>query len=83
MIKAIRSKLIEIGNILKGRPTPEQTPGEPVKKPKVRIILPPGLIAYTFRGIIVVARNTREAKRLYEKELREKINLQVKKDIQE
>jgi hypothetical protein len=45
------------------------------EKELVRVFCPPGLHAYFFKNIVIVAMNERQAKRRYEQMLRKEINL--------
>ena len=75
LFSSIRQKVDDIKTILKGTPPPAPPPA-----PKAHVLVPTGFVCFTFKGVIVVARNQREAKRMYEDKLRKQINLQAKKE---
>lgn len=85
MLKAIKKRIVD--TIEKLKPTKkaieEIQPAQVVsaKETRLRIIAPPGLTAYTFKTIIVVARNAREARRMYEEQLRKQVKLAQSNDI--
>lgn len=85
MLQAIKKRIQDTIQKLKQtkKPVEEIQPAQVVnaKETRLRIIAPPGLSAYTFKTIIVVAHNAREARRMYEEQLRKQVKLAQTNDI--